>query len=287
MTAVPGRTTSWIAGGLLLVATAGAAALGVGMSPGASGTGTPLRTPAVSQVAPPATTTTAAASSTSGVASVPLLGKSWFNEIMVDDGSLQLDGIAPSESSDSPCLTEPVDPQTLVLGATSEIDCNDPLSLGEPVTTVETLVPSSSRVNVAIAVADPQTSQVTVGPVVMSYENVSDTRPVTAFGGGWFWIYDVSTLNGAELLQVSETSGQVVDTIPMPELYRPVLAANDTGAWIGNSLYGGPCTGCGLPGTLYHVALGGNGATAVVPDPTLLVCWMLGDGDRLWVGMGR
>jgi hypothetical protein len=299
MTAVPGRTTSWIAGGLLLAATAGAAALGVRMSPGAPGVGAGLRAAAVAPAtasppimpppvaAPPVTTTTVPVTSTSGFTSVPLLGGSWFDQITVDGGSLQLDGTTASDSSQAPCVTAPVDPQTLVLGPTSQIDCDDPLSLGQPVGTMETFEPTSSRVNVAIAVADPQTGQVAVGPVVMSYENVSDTRPVTAFGGGWFWIYDVSTLNGAELLQVSETSGQVVDTIPMPKLYRPVLAANATGAWIGNSLYGGPCAGCGLPGTLYHVALGGNGATVVVPDPTLLVCWLLGDGDRLWVGMGR
>ena len=72
----------------------------------------------------------------------------------------------------------------------------------------------------------------------------------------------------------------------MPHLYRPVLAANDTGAWIGNSLEGGTCDGCGLPSALYHVSTGANAATVVISDTTSFVCWMLGDGGHVWVGMG-
>jgi hypothetical protein len=152
---------------------------------------------------------------------------------------------------------------------------------------VNTNVPDSNNATIAISVLDPVSGQVSVGPVVMTYGSFSDTRPVMAYGGGWLWIYDNETTNGAELLQVSESSGQVVDTVPMPILYKPILAANVDGAWIGNSVEGGECAGCGPPSTLYHVSPGSAGATVVVPDPTLSVCWLVGDGSDLWVGMGE
>jgi hypothetical protein len=132
----------------------------------------------------------------------------------------------------------------------------------------------------------------------MTYRSYSDTRPVMAYGGGWLWIYDNSTISGAEvnnafnpgtseLLQVSTSSGQVVDTVSMPKLYRPILGANYAGLWIGNSLGGGICSGCAPPSALYFVAPGSRGASAVISDTTSPVCWLLGSDEHLWVGLGQ
>ena len=66
----------------------------------------------------------------------------------------------------------------------------------------------------------------------MTYGSYSDSRPVFAYGSHWLWMYDVDTATGSELLQVSLQSGAVVDTVPMPALYRPLLAADNGGLWI-------------------------------------------------------
>ena len=54
------------------------------------------------------------------------------------------------------------------------------------------------------------------GKVVFTYQDASDTRPASAFGGGYLWIYDVWTPKGAQLAQVSASTGRIVRTIAMP-----------------------------------------------------------------------
>ena len=66
------------------------------------------------------------------------------------------------------------------------------------------------------------------------------------YGGGWLWIYDNSTIASAaehghrvqprtaELLQVSTSSGQIVDTVSMPNaLIAPSWPPTIAGLWIG------------------------------------------------------
>ena len=77
----------------------------------------------------------------------------------------------------------------------------------------------------------------------MSYREASDTDAVWTYGGGYLWIYDSATKSGAELVQVSEMTGAVVNAVAMPNISRPLLAANDTGLWLApanNSLGSSP-----------------------------------------------
>jgi hypothetical protein len=273
--------------------------LGIGLGIGLGLSQAPATKPTIADTVQmrSATTTTAsvgapssacAAAPASGITCVSLSGKSWFNQISVTNDGLLLNGqVASTAGAPEPCVSTMVEPQTLQLEGTTQASCDDPAISGQSVTAVNANVPESNNATIAISVLDSETEQVSVGPVVMTYGSYSDTRPVLAYGGGWFWIYDDETTNGAELLQVSESSGQVVDTVPMPILYKPILAANVDGAWIGNSDEGGECAGCGPPSALYHVSPGSAGANVVVPDPTLLVCWLVGDGSDLWVGMGE
>jgi hypothetical protein len=113
----------------------------------------------------------------------------------------------------------------------------------------------------------------------MTYDHGSTSNPMTALGGGWLWIYDVATTNGPEVLQVSASSGQVVDTVAMPTLYRPIMAANDDGLWLGPFITGGG------PATLYRVGSRSHTATVVVSGRDS-VCWLLGSGHHLWAGIG-
>jgi hypothetical protein len=79
---------------------------------------------------------------------------------------------------------------------------------------------------------------------------------------------------------VSETTGQVVDRLAMPKLYKPVLAANDSGVWLGNSIEGSPAS------ALLLVAPGSSAPQVAMASTTTPICWLLGAGDDLWVGAG-
>jgi hypothetical protein len=192
-----------------------------------------------------------------------------------------------------------VNPESLAISAGSEASCNDPAVDGDTVGVVNAYVPDTNNATISIAHLDPETGKTSVGPVVMTYGSYSDTRPVTASGDGWLWIYDDSTIvdgsetvnesnpGTAELLQVSASSGQVVNTVTMPVLYRPLMAADNNGLWIANSIEGGQCSGCSPPDALYYVAPGSDKAVVAIPDSTLIVCWLFGSGDHLWAGIGH
>jgi hypothetical protein len=237
-------------------------------------------------------TTTSSPTTTTSVSLPPA---DFFSQITVAQGHLLLGGeIASTASATTPtCVSATVDPQTLEIGSSGEVNCNNPAVDGESVGVVNAYIPDSNNATISIAHIDSQTGQTSVGPVVMTYASYSDTRPVTAYGGGWLWIYDNSTIIGgaqtvnvthpgtAELLQVSTSSGQIVDTVSMPVLYRPIMAADNDGLWIGNSVEGA------VSKPLYFVAPGSNKAVVAIQGSTLVVCWLLGSDDHLWAGIGR
>ena len=90
----------------------------------------------------------------------------------------------------------------------------------------------------------------------------------------------METTVGPELLQVSTESGAVVDVVPMPKLYRPLLAADDGGVWVANSIEGSPGP------ALSYVSSGAAAPTTVVADTGLPICWLTAEGTSAWVGAG-
>ncbi len=196
------------------------------------------------------------------------------------DGQLLLTGglAATFGASDGNCGSAAVDQHTLAVAPVQDASCDDPAVFGQSVGIVES-GPSPSTVSIARAGASP--GEFTVGPVVMTYGLASNTRVVTAYGGGWLWVYDVASTNGPELLQVSEATGQVVDTVEMPEpLYRPEMVADAAGLWIGNS-----SAGADEPDTLYFVAPGASAPSLAVPG-NFDVYWMTSAGDTVFAGIG-
>ena len=159
-----------------------------------------------------------------------------------------------------PCAAALLDPQSLATGTLDLGNCGDPQLFGQTVEAVTSQTPPSNNVNVSVNVVNPTTGLLTDGPVVMTYEYSSDTHLVTAYGGESLWIYDVATTNGPELLQVSTQSGAVVNAVPMPKLYRPLLAADDGGVWVANSIQGSPGP------ALSYVGSGASSPTTVDPD---------------------
>lgn len=159
---------------------------------------------------------------------------------LIEPGS----GLSLLQKSAASCHSAVVNPTTLALGELRSASCEDPALYGEtvlPVNEIENGGPEESTVRIAHVVHN--VAGFVVGPVVMSYQEASDTDAVWTYGGGYLWIYDSATKSGAELLQVSETTGAVVNAVAMPNIGRPLLAANDTGLWLApasNSLGSSP-----------------------------------------------
>jgi hypothetical protein len=112
----------------------------------------------------------------------------------------------------------------------------------------------------------------------MTHAEYSDTHPVIAYGSQWIWIYDVATTSGPELLQVSSQSGQVTRAIPMPKLYRPLLAADDNGVWIANSLDGSAAA------ALSYLGAAASSPNIVISNTSLPICWLTAVGTTVWAG---
>ena len=126
------------------------------------------------------------------------------------------------------CVSATVDPHTLHVAPGAATNCNDPAVDGQSVGVVNRSIPDSNDATISIAHRDRETGRTSVGPVVMTYGTFSDTRPVMAYGGGWLWIMTtppsapaltgsvVSIAGVAEVLQVSASTGRVIDTVPPP-----------------------------------------------------------------------
>ncbi len=272
------RRRRWIVCGATLCLLVGALAAGVGLS-GSGGGRSALKSrhhtaPAAPSPAPP----TAAQRQPGAV----LPSSALFNQISLTSNGLLLSGVtnAAGENPQGPCAAAPLDSESLAVGKLSVGNCDNPQLFGQTVEAVTSQTPPSNNVNVSVSVASPTTGKLTNGPVVMTYEYSSDTHLVTAYGPKSLWIYDVATTNGAELLQVSAQSGAVVDVVPMPKLYRPLLAADDGGVWVANSIEGSPGP------ALSYVLSGASSPTTVVSDTGLPMCWLTADGTSAWVGAG-
>lgn len=217
------------------------------------------------------------------VSSLALATGYTFSSVSRDSGSLLLAGQVASTDPNAPCVRTPVDAATLSLGAFTTGSCDDPELSGERVA-IDVINPDGGSLAfttlIAIAVTDPKTGTRKTGPVVMRISEASDTNPVVAYGGGSLWVYDVDTSNGPEAIQVSATTGQVEDVARTPQLYRPIVAANGDGLWLGNSIEGSPA-----PGTVFHVAPGSHVVSPVVTSSSDAVDWMVADNGHVWAAL--
>lgn len=112
----------------------------------------------------------------------------------------------------------------------------------------------------------------------MRYRDGSDTRPLSAYGAGSLWLYDVYTGRGAEVLRFSAETGRLEQTVAMPRLFRPVIAADEDGLYLMAAVNGG--TGPG-PAALYHVALGATSATVIHREGRAAL-WIAARGHTVW-----
>jgi hypothetical protein len=198
---------------------------------------------------------------------------------------LGLDIPATNENAPSTakCVSEVLDTETFRLGAVTIVPCST-LYGSTPSVWAVTSHPYTNHTTLRIAHRDPKTGKVSIGPVVMTYVDASDTHLEQITGDGSLWFYDCCTTNGAVVLRVSSVTGQVENVVRMPSLYRPILATNDDGLWIGVATNGGyPSNLSGSP--IYHLAPGSKRAKLVFVGGHA-TDWMVASGHSLWVDIG-
>ena len=273
------RRRRYLIVGVVLVVIAGGSGVGFALSQGGGrrniGSGRSHTVPAEPKAIPP--------TSAPRYPEAVLPSSALITQISVTPKGLLLTGETRASFGNrnpTTCVAAPIDPRTLALGKLEIGKCNDPLLSGLTVAAVTMQSPHSNNAAISINTANVATGRVHDGPPIATYGLSSDTHPVFASGTRWIWIYEVATTAGPELLQVSADSGAVVDTVPMPALYRPLLAADGGGVWVANSIGGSPAS------ALSYVAAGASAPRVVVAATDLPICWLVASGTSAWVGAG-
>ena len=119
------------------------------------------------------------------------------------------------------------------------------------------------------------------GPVVMTFQQVSDTQLEWAYGPNTLWLFDTATTHGAEVMQISATTGRIENVVRMPRIFRPVLAADDDGLWLAIAPNGGYPDEASTRAPIYHVAPGTRTAV-VVHYGGRAALWIVAAGHAVW-----
>lgn len=233
----------------------------------------------------------AGASGSSTVASLKL--SAHYDAIAVVGGRVIISGdpnrspIVPGSFAGPPgtqrCRSAVVDPTTLTLTDQRTGDCDDPGLYGRRTLVINDFVngnPNGSHVRVAHLTP----TGFALGPVVMTYSELSDTDAEWVYGDGFLWLFDPLTTRGSELLRISQTTGAVLQTIPMPRVDRPLLAADADGLWLAPAVNSGfdPASASGL----YRVAPGMTRAVRVLSFKWT-VNWLLAAGHSVWIELNH
>lgn len=161
-------------------------------------------------------------------------------------------------------------------------NCERPPVSAEPVVPVQFPIANSNEASARIARPNRTPSLVSYGPVVMTFNDVSNTHLEWVYGPGRLWLYDLASRRGtagtfqAEVLAVSTTTGRVVQTVAMPRLDRPLLAADADGLWIAAS----PETGAGPLAPTYFLASGAH-APRLVHRGGYAALWIVASGHAV------
>jgi hypothetical protein len=247
---------------------------------GASGSGGGPSVPAASGGDRPA-----AASDHHVVSELNLSRRDSYDSISRVGGALVVTGSTVGRHGSAVCDAAVVDPATLALSRRRTGSCDDPSLAGErvlPIQAGEPRVPfpgggtGIGTDTLRIAHLTQASPGYEIGPVVMRTPQISDEHPVWTFGDGYLWLYDGTSGDGSEVLRISQASGAVLARVSMPNLPRPILAANADGLWMAPSVNGGGHA-------VYHLSLGASTATPILRLNHGYVGWMVAAGHDLWL----
>lgn len=241
-----------------------------------------VRSVAVKAVVLLALTGAAASAATAGpaVSTLSLPAGAAFSGVQPVGNRLLVSG---GEISGANCDWLVVDQGLGVESPLPSASCERPPAAPEPVVPVQFPVTDSNESTARIARPNPTPSRVTYGPVVMRFNDVSDTHLEWVYGPGRLWLYDVAALRRttgparAEVLAVSSTTGRVVQTVSVPRLDRPLLAADSDGLWIAAS----PESGAGPAAPTYFLASGAH-APRLVHRGGYAAFWIVASGHGVW-----
>jgi len=220
------------------------------------------------------------------VVSIALPRGATYEAIAAVDGKLVLSGgrnaslftSASDAMGAGRCDSVVVDPATLALSEQRSRNCDDPRLYGVHALVVNSFINGNADGgNVRIAHVTPH--GYVLGPIVMTYTELSDTDAEWIYGDGYVWIYDNLTTHGSELLRVSATTGTVLQTVRMPSIDRPLIAANADGFWLA------PATNSSGHG-LYHLAPGMSRPVSVWPVSQGAI-WMVASGHSVWLDLNN
>jgi hypothetical protein len=176
------------------------------------------------------------------------------------------------------CDSVVVNPATLALSEERRGNCDDPRLYGVHALVVNSFINGNpDGGNVRIAHATP--GGFVLGPIVMTYTELSNTDAEWVYGDGYLWVYDCLTTHGSELLRVSATTGTVLQTVRMPHIDRPLIAADADGFWLAPA---GNSSGDGL----YHVVPGVTRPPFVWPFRQGAI-WMVAAGHSVWLDLNH
>jgi len=194
------------------------------------------------------------------------------------DGKLLLSGVGATGSN---CVWRIVSPEPAFrIGPTRSASCSQPPIGAHPVVPVLSYESRSNRASVRIVHPG---RPVHVSPIVMTFNDVSDTKLESTYGPGRLWLYDVAALHDgspaprAVALAISTTTGRVMQTASMPRLVRPLLAADSDGLWIAASSE----SGTGPLAPTYFLASGAH-APRLVHRGGYAAFWLAASGHRVW-----
>jgi len=129
----------------------------------------------------------------------------------------------------------------------------------------------------------PDVGETTVrvgGRLAFRYSDASDTKVTWAYGGGSLWVYDVATSDGPMLFRYSLRTARLQQRVHFPRLFKPVLAANDAGAWLMANPSGG--ISGERAASLYFVSPQAK-RPQVVQRGARAALWMTAHGAALWL----
>jgi hypothetical protein len=118
------------------------------------------------------------------------------------------------------------------------------------------------------------------GRLAFRYSDSSDAKVTWAYGGGSLWVYDVATSNGPMLFRYSLRTARLQQRVRFPRLYKPILAANDAGAWLMANPSGGVS---GERTASLYVVSPHSKRPRIVQRGARAALWMTGHGNALWL----
>jgi hypothetical protein len=177
----------------------------------------------------PVVPSSAAESATSRTSTLP--ENSGFGAFAAGPDGVSVIGTVQSGSGIAgDCDLAPLTTTPLGVGPTTLRSCSDPALWAEPVSPVQSvLVPSYDE---TLRVARRVNGAVSLGPVLATFQENSGSHPVFAYGAGSLWAYEAEGPNGATLFRVSLTTGRLLEAVRSPDLTRPLLLADEDGAWL-------------------------------------------------------